>query len=99
MNSVDAARVKAAEYAEYLSNQKQLKSSQLDILMSKIKSGNLKHLKVVLKADTNGSLEAIKNALLKLSTDETSVTIIHSGVGNVTEGDVLMCGGSSAVLV
>ena len=60
--------------------------------MLKIKSGNLKHLKIVVKADTNGSLEAIKNALLKLSTEETSVSIIHSGVGNITEGDVLMCG-------
>lgn len=99
VNSIDAARTKSVEYAEYLSNQQQLKSSQLDILMSKIKSGNLKHLKIVLKADTNGSLEAIKNALINLSTDETSVSVIHSGVGNVTEGDVLMCGGSSAILV
>jgi len=99
VNSVDAARTKAIEYSEYLSNQKKLKSSQLDMLMNRIKSGNLKHLKVVLKADTNGSLEAIKNALVKLSTDETSVSIIHSGVGNITEGDVLMCGGSSALLV
>ena len=96
---IDVARQKSIEYQEFLSNQKQLKSSQLDILMSKIKSGNLKHLKIVLKADTNGSLEAIKNALLKLSTDETAVSIIHSWVGNITEGDVLMCGGSSAILV
>lgn len=96
---VDVARQKAIEFEEYLANQKSLKSSQLDILMSKIKSGNLKHLKIVLKADTNGSLEAIRNALLKLSTDETSVSVIHSGVGNITEGDVLMCGWSSAILV
>jgi len=99
MSWIDTARQKSVEYSEYLSNQKQLQSSQLDILMSKIKSGNLKHLKVVLKADTNGSLEAIKNALIKLSTDETSVSVIHSGVGNITEGDVLMCGGSSAILI
>jgi len=99
MSWIDTARQKSIEYSEYLSNQKQLQSSQLDILMSKIKSGNLKHLKVVIKADTNGSLEAIKNALIKLSTDETSVSVIHSGVGNITEGDVLMCGGSSAVLI
>ena len=99
MSWIDTARQKSIEYSEYLSNQKQLKSSQLDILMSKIKSGNLKHLKVVLKADTNGSLEAIKNALLNLSTDETSVSVIHSWVGNITEGDVLMCGWSSAILI
>lgn len=67
--------------------------------MNRIKSGNLKHLKIVVKADTNGSLEAIKNALLKLSNEETSISIIHSGVGDITEGDVLMCGGSSAILV
>ncbi len=99
VNTIDAARQKSTEYADYLSNQKQLWSSQLDILMSKIKSWNLKHLKVVLKSDTNGSLEAMKNALTKLSTDETSVSIIHSWVGNITEGDVLMCWGSSAILV
>ncbi|MDR2411389.1 MAG: hypothetical protein LBD88_02090 [Candidatus Peribacteria bacterium] len=46
--------------------------------MSKIKSGSLKHLKVVLKADTNGSLEAIKNALQKLSTQEIEILIIHT---------------------
>ena len=99
VNSIDIARQKSVEYLEYQSNQKQMGSSQLDILMSKIKSGNLKHLKVVLKADTNGSLEAIKNALVKLSTEETSVSVIHSGVGNITQGDVLMCGGSSALLI
>jgi translation initiation factor IF-2 len=99
VNSVDIARQKSVEYLEYLSNQKQLKSSQLDILMSKIKSWTLKHLKIVLKADTNGSLEAIKNALVKLSTDETSVSVIHSWVGNITQWDVLMCGWSSAVLI
>lgn len=99
VNNVDIARTKSVEFAEYLANQKKLKSSQLDMLMNRIKSWNLKHLKVVLKADTNGSLEAIKNALLKLSTDETNVSIIHSGVGNITEWDVLMCDGSSAILV
>lgn len=99
VSGVDVARTKAIEYEEYLANQKSLKSSQLDILMSKIKSWNLKHLKIVLKADTNGSLEAVKNALLKLSTEETSVSVIHSWVGNITEGDVLMCGWSSAILV
>ena len=99
VNSIDIARQKSVEYMDYQANQEGLKSSQLDILMSKIKSGNLKHLKVVLKADTNGSLEAIKNALVKLSTDETSVSVIHSGVGNITQGDVLMCGWSSALLI
>lgn len=96
---IDVARQKSVEYQDFMTNKKKLKTSQLDILMTRIKSGNLKHLKIVLKSDTNGSLEAIKNALLKLSTEETAVSIIHSGVGNITEGDVLMCGGSSAILV
>lgn len=99
VSAIDEARDRATQYQEYLSSQKKLKSSQLDILMNRIKSGNLKHLKIVVKADTNGSLEAIKNALLKLSNEETSISIIHSGVGDITEGDVLMCGGSSAILV
>lgn len=99
VSSVDAARQKSVEYRAYQASQQNLKWSQLDILMSRIKSWNLKHLKVVVKADTNGSLEAIKNSLLKLSTDETSVTMIHTGVWNITQGDVLMCGWSSAVLI
>lgn len=99
VSGIDVARQKADDFDQYVQAQKKLKSSQLDILMSRIRSGSLKHLKIVLKADTNGSLEAIKNALLKLSTPETQVSIIHSGVGNITEGDVLMCGGSSALLV
>jgi translation initiation factor IF-2 len=69
------------------------------MIMLKIKSGNLKQLKVVLKSDTNWSLEAVKWALLKLSTDETKVTIIHSWVWNITEWDVLMCQWSSALLI
>lgn len=91
VSSGEVAREKAMAYREALRNQQTLKSSQIDLLMMKIKSGKLKQLKVVLKSDTNGSLEAIKNSLLKLSTEETTVSIIHSGVGNVTEGDILMC--------
>lgn len=99
VSGIDVAREKALQYQEYMRSQKKLKSSQLDILMSRIKSGSLKQLKIVVKADTNGSLEAIKNALLKLSTPETTVSLIHTGVGNITEGDVLMCWGSSAILI
>ncbi len=99
VSSGESARTKAMAYREALRNQQTLKSSQIDLLMMKIKSGKLKQLKVVLKSDTNGSLEAIKNSLLKLSTEETTVSIIHSGVGNVTEGDILMCEWSEAILI
>ncbi|MCH8518965.1 translation initiation factor IF-2 [Candidatus Gracilibacteria bacterium] len=99
VDSIDIAREKAVAFYNYVSLQKNAGASQLDLLLSKIQSGTLQQLKIVLKADTNGSLEAIKNAILKLSTPETTVSIIYAGVGNITEGDVLMCGGSSALLV
>lgn len=99
VSDIEKARTKALEYKELMASKKSAASSSIDMIMSKIKSGNLKQLKAVVKADTNGSLEAIKWALLKLSTDETKVTIIHSWVGNITEWDVLMCQWSSALLI
>jgi len=73
--------------------------ASLNMLLTRIKTGSLKQLKIVLKCDSNGSLEALKAALGKLSTDETQVTFIHSGVGEVNESDVLMAGTSQALLV
>ena len=67
--------------------------------MSKIKSWSLKQLKIILKADTNWSLEAIKAALVKLSTPETTVSIILAWVWSITEWDILMGQWSSAILV
>lgn len=99
VSDIEKARVKALEYKELMASKKSAASSSIDMIMLKIKSGNLKQLKIVLKADTNGSLEAIKWALLKLSTEETKVTIIHSWVGNITEWDVVMCQWSSALLI
>lgn len=99
VSDIEKARVKALEYKELMASKKAMSSSSIDLIMSKIKSWSLKQLKVVLKSDTNWSLEAVKWALLKLSTDETKVTIIHSWVWNITEWDVLMCQWSSAILV
>lgn len=97
--SPDIARTKAIEFKTILDKQKKSASSGLDLLMSKIKAWNLKQLKIIVKADTNGSLEAIKAALLKLSTPETSVTIIHSWVWAITEWDILMGKWSQAILI
>lgn len=97
--TIELARQRAIEYKDILSNIKSQNMSSLDNIMMKIKSGSLKQLKIVLKADTKWSLEAIKNALLKLSTEETTVTLIHAWVGNITESDVIMCQWSSALLV
>jgi translation initiation factor IF-2 len=71
----------------------------LDILMSRIKAWNLKQLKILVKASTNWSLEAIKASISKLSTQETNVVIVHSWVGSITEWDVLMVSSSEAILI
>lgn len=99
VNTPEIAKNKVMEYKIILEKQKKESSSGLELLMSRIKSGNLKQLKIILKADTNGSLEAIKWSLLKLSTPETSVSIIHSWVGKITEWDILMWQGSQAILI
>lgn len=90
VSNQEIAKQKASEYRTIILNQKAKSSSWLDLLMSKIKAGSLKQLKLILKADTNWSLEAIKWALIKLSTPETTVSIIHSWVWSINEWDVLM---------
>lgn len=68
-------------------------------LISRIGMGELKQLKIVLKSDTKGSLEAVRNSLMKLNTSEVEVTVIHSGVGNVTETDVLMASAAQGLII
>ena len=99
VSSLEKAHLKSIEYTQIAAKQKHKYASWLDLLMSRIKSWNLKHLKIVLKADSNWSLEAIKWSLLKLWTLETSISIIHSWVWNITEWDVLMCEWSDAILI
>lgn len=97
----ETAATKAHEY-ELLKSTKSVRNfegASLDMLMSRLKTGSLKQLKIVLKCDSNGSLEALKNALMKLSTSETQVAIIHSGVGDINDSDVLMAGTSQALLI
>ncbi len=93
------AKDKALEYREIILAKKWNEVSGLEVLMSRIKAWSLKQLKVVVKADSNGSLEALKVALTKLSTPETNVAVIHSWVGNITGWDVLMCASSKAILI
>jgi translation initiation factor IF-2 len=71
----------------------------LENILDKIKSGDVKEVKVVLKADVQGSIEAIANALTKLSTDNVGVNVISTGVGGITESDVSLAKASSAVVV
>ena len=71
----------------------------LENILDKIKSGDVKEVKVVLKADVQGSIEAIANALTKLSTDNVGVNVISTGVGGITESDVSLAKASSAIVV
>ncbi len=71
----------------------------LDGLFSQIQAGNIKELNVIVKADVQGSVEAIKQSLLKLSNEEVAVRIIHSGVGAVNESDATLAGASNAIII
>lgn len=99
VSSLWVAKEKSLDYKRIMSKENKASSSWMDMLMSRIKAWTLKQLKIVLKADTNWSLEAIKASLVKLSTPETTVSIIHSWVWNISESDVLMCQWSNAILI
>ncbi len=71
----------------------------LDGLFSQIQAGNIKELNIVIKADVQGSVEAVKQSLLKLSNDEVVVKIIHGGVGAINESDVTLAATSNAIII
>ena len=71
----------------------------LDELFDKIKEGELKDLNIIIKADVQGSVEAVKQALTKLSNDEVRIRAIHSGVGAITESDIMLASASNAVVI
>ena len=71
----------------------------LDEIGRRLALGNFKELNIVLKGDVDGSIEALSDSLEKLSTDEISVNIIHRGVGQITESDVLLASASDAIIV
>ncbi len=71
----------------------------LEKLFEKLKEGEIKELKVVLKADVQGTLEALKDSLNKLSTDEVRVNIIRSGIGAITESDIMLASASDAIVI
>ena len=71
----------------------------LDDLFSQISEGNLKELNIIIKADVQGSVEAVKQSIEKLSNDEVKVRAIHGGVGAITETDVMLASASNAIIV
>lgn len=71
----------------------------LDDLFKQIKEGSLKELNIVVKADVQGSVEALKQSLEKLSNDEVVIKIIHGGVGTISESDVILASASNAIII
>ena len=90
-----------AEQRKRQKEQEKLKGTalRLEEIYEKIQSGELKELKIILKADTIGSIEALKKALEELSTDKVKVSIIHSGVGAISESDIMLAKASGAIII
>lgn len=96
VSSESEARDMAEASREHSESQKK---KGLTDLVSRLSEGKLTQLKVVLKTDTQGSLEAIKGALSKLATGEVSVKVIHGAIGDVSESDVMMAAASDGIVV
>ena len=71
----------------------------LDGLFDQIQAGNIKELNLIVKADVQGSVEAVKQSLLKLSNDEVAIRVIHGGVGAINESDVSLASASNAIII
>ena len=76
-----------------------VKKNTLDSISAQIKEGDVNNLNIIIKADSDGSIEALGENLEKIKNDEVGVNIIHKGVGNVTESDVLLAEASDAVIL
>ncbi|SHH99948.1 translation initiation factor IF-2 [Sporanaerobacter acetigenes] len=91
-----------AEAIKQKRREEQLKVNQkvsLDDLFDQIQAGEVKDLNVIIKADVRGSIEAIKQSLIKLENEEVKVNIIHGGVGGITESDVMLASASNAIII
>ncbi|MCR5251142.1 MAG: translation initiation factor IF-2 [Lachnospiraceae bacterium] len=87
-----------AQNKEKLLEDTKVKMSLEDVF-SKIQEGNLKELNLIIKADVQGSVEAVKQSLLKLSNEEVVVKVIHGGVGAINESDVVLASASNAIII
>ena len=71
----------------------------LDDLFNQIQAGNIKELPLIIKADVQGSVEAVKQSLVKLSNEEVQIKVIHDGVGAINESDVSLASASNAIII
>ncbi|MCH4072821.1 translation initiation factor IF-2 [Pseudoramibacter sp.] len=100
MPSDKEARQLAERRQEQEKNEKQTKNNvSLDDLFSRIKEGNMKDINLIVKADVQGSVEALSQSLVKLSNEEVRVNVIHGAVGAVNESDVLLASTSNAIII
>lgn len=95
------ARLIAAKRTEAVRQETLAKPARLSLeeLYTKIKQGEVKTLNLVLKADVQGSVEALKSSLERLSTEEVRVNVMHSGVGAISESDVMLASASGAIII
>ncbi len=99
VNDEKTARQRASQVHEMVREELVKTGMGMQEILQRIKEGSLKLLKVVIKADAQGSLEAIKQSLAKVKNDDVAIRVIHSGVGGITESDVLMAAASPGSLV
>ncbi len=93
------ARQRAAQVGSLIHDELIKSGMGMQEILRRIKEGSLKLLKVVIKADTQGSLEAIRQSLAKVKSDDVAIKVIHGGVGDVSESDVMMAAASPGSLV
>ena len=91
--------VEQRKYKEKEEQFKQNQSVSLEDLFSRIQEGDVKDLNIIVKADVQGSAEAVKASLEKLSNDEVRVKVIHTGVGGINESDIMLASASNAIVV
>jgi translation initiation factor IF-2 len=100
-----ADEAKARQVAEYRHSKQRetelVKSSKVSLeeLYDQIKAGDMKELRIVLKADVHGSVEALTEALSRLSTEEVKLRVLHGSVGGITESDILLAAASNAIVI
>ncbi len=87
------------QHKKELLSETRKKSVSLDDIYSQIKEGDLKEFNIIIKADVQGSVEALKTSLLKLSNEEIAVKVIHGGVGAINESDVVLASASNAIII
>ncbi|MCH5266110.1 MAG: translation initiation factor IF-2 [Lachnospiraceae bacterium] len=101
-NDKDAKQIAQAyidQGKDKLLEETKAKKLSLDGLFSQIQAGNVKDLNLIIKADVQGSVEAVKQSLVKLSNEEVAVRVIHGGVGAINESDVNLASASNAIII